>query len=319
MESIFGGSSHSEDNEWISFSDLMAVLMVMFLFIAVIYFKRSNVEILREEQAAILLERKKLEQDIDNFKDKLTALELEKTIIDNKLEQAREALRTENESAERAKKLAEDAQIKIERVEINLEKTLEDQKIVITNFQNFQFLQNEIYNALRSEFSYDLQRWQAELTREDLAIRFFAPDVLFDAGASKLSKKFELILTDFMPRYVKVLKTYDHAISEIRIEGHTSSEHSRGKDALDRYVQNLKLSQDRAREVAIFSLQNLERNDERWLRKSLTSNGLSSSRLIMDANENESKEKSRRVEFKVITDVGSTMRALSELTNKNEN
>lgn len=326
MQSIFGTSSRAEDNEWISFSDLMAVLMVMFLFIAIIYFKRADVEVLREEQATIQMEKTQLENmrislenEISQFEDDIIALELKKTIVENQLDQANQELDKRNEIAIVAQKRADEARIKIENIELDLQETLENQKVVISNFQNFQYLQNEIYKALRDEFRSDLQRWQAELTREDLAIRFFAPDVLFDAGASKLSDKFKLILTDFMPRYVKTLRAYEAAISEIRIEGHTSSEHSRGKNALDRYVRNLKLSQDRAREVAIFSLQNLDRDDEQWLRKSLTSNGLSSSRLVLDAQEKELKEKSRRVEFKVITDVSSTMRALDNLTNKNEN
>lgn len=300
--------------------------MVMFLFIAIIYFKRADVEVLREEQATIQMEKTQLENmrislenEISQFEDNIIALELKKTIVENQLDQANQELDERNEIAIVAQKRADEARIKIENIELDLQETLKNQKVVISNFQNFQYLQNEIYKALRDEFRSDLQRWQAELTREDLAIRFFAPDVLFDAGASKLSDKFKLILTDFMPRYVKTLRAYEAAISEIRIEGHTSSEHSRGKNALDRYVRNLKLSQDRAREVAIFSLQNLDRDDEQWLRKSLTSNGLSSSRLVLDAQEKELKEKSRRVEFKVITDVSSTMRALDDLTNKNEN
>ena len=43
MQQIFGNSSQSQENEWISFSDLMAVLMVMFLFIAIIYFNQAKI------------------------------------------------------------------------------------------------------------------------------------------------------------------------------------------------------------------------------------------------------------------------------------
>jgi len=122
-----------------------------------------------------------------------------------------------------------------------------------------------------------------------------------------------------MPRYVTVLRGFENAISEIRIEGHTSSEHRDGNNELDRYLLNLELSQDRAREVATFSLKNLDIQDEKWVRKFLTSNGLSSSKLIFDENQVESKVNSRRVEFKIITDVSSTMRALNDLTTQNEN
>lgn len=81
MQTIFGSSSHAEDNERISFSDLMAVFM--FLFIAVIYFKRADVEILRDEKVKIELEKTKLNDmkislkaDIAKYKDDINALEL---------------------------------------------------------------------------------------------------------------------------------------------------------------------------------------------------------------------------------------------------
>ena len=326
MQSIFGSSSRAEDNEWISFSDLMAVLMVMFLFIAIIYFKRADVEVLREEQAIIQNEKTQLEimrisleNEISKFEDDIIALELKRTIVENQLNQANQQLAKRNETALAAQKRADEALKKIENVEFDLKETLENQKFVITNFQNFQFLQNEIFEALSEEFSNDLDSWQAELTKEDLAIRFFAPDVLFESGKSALKLRFQNILIDFMPRYVTVLRKFEKAISEIRIEGHTSSEHRDGNNDLDRYLLNLELSQDRAREVATFSLKNLDIQDEKWVRKFLTSNGLSSSKLIFDENQVESKVNSRRVEFKIITDVSSTMRALNDLTTQNEN
>ena len=40
MEKFFGNASVSEENDWISFSDLMAGMMVIFLFLAIIYFDR---------------------------------------------------------------------------------------------------------------------------------------------------------------------------------------------------------------------------------------------------------------------------------------
>lgn len=326
MQTIFGSSSHAEDNEWISFSDLMAVLMVMFLFIAVIYFKRADVEILRDEKVKIELEKTNLndmkislEADLAKHKDDINALELKKIVVENLLEQAKKNLEEKTLLAISAQKRADKDLQKIKNIELNLEETLKTQKVVITNFQSFQILQNEIFEALKEEFENDLTRWQAELTKDDLAIRFFAPDVLFEAGKSALKLEFKKILIDFIPRYVRVLRDFGSSISEIRIEGHTSSERRDANNELDRYLLNLELSQNRAREVAKFSLKNLNSSDEKWVRKSLTSNGLSSSKLVLDENLIESKEKSRRVEFKVITDVSSTLRALNDLTTRYEN
>lgn len=182
MQTIFGSSSNAEDNEWISFSDLMAVLMVMFLFIAVIYFKRADVEILREEKVKIESEKTKLnnmksslEADLEKHKDDISALELKKREVENLLDQAKISLEEKTLLVNSAKKRAANERQKILNIELNLKKTLENQRIVITNFQSFQLVQNEIFEALKEEFENDLTRWQAELTKDDLAIRFFCP------------------------------------------------------------------------------------------------------------------------------------------------
>jgi chromosome segregation ATPase len=179
MQTIFGSSSNAEDNEWISFSDLMAVLMVMFLFIAVIYFKRADVEILREEKVKIESEKTKLnnmksslEADLEKHKDDISALELKKREVENLLDQAKISLEEKTLLVNSAKKRAANERQKILNIELNLKKTLENQRIVITNFQSFQLVQNEIFEALKEEFENDLTRWQAELTKDDLAIRF---------------------------------------------------------------------------------------------------------------------------------------------------
>lgn len=42
----------------------------------------------------------------------------------------------------------------------------------------------KIYLALNNEFQEDLVRWQAELEKQTLTIRFRAPDVLFETNSS---------------------------------------------------------------------------------------------------------------------------------------
>ena len=66
----------------------------------------------------------------------------------------------------------------------------------------------------------------------------------------------------------------------------------------------MELSQNRARNVLQYVLESrhpkIIRNKE-WLKKYLTANGLSSSTLIFDRVGNQNKERSRRVEFRVVT------------------
>ena len=66
----------------------------------------------------------------------------------------------------------------------------------------------------------------------------------------------------------------------------------------------MKLSQDRSRNVLQYVLEirhpKIIQNKE-WIKKYLTANGLSSSKLIFDPDGNQNREESRRVEFRVVT------------------
>ena len=164
-------------------------------------------------------------------------------------------------------------------------------------------LQSELYVDLASEFKDDLDNWNAIIDRKDMSIRFQEPDVLFDVGASVIKMEFKNILDNFFPRYLKILTSekYKANIEEIRIEGHTSTEWSVGVDEELAYIHNMKLSQDRTREVLVYCLSLINDENKSWTRFRLTSNGLSSSRTLKDSEGNEDKILSRRVEFKVRT------------------
>jgi outer membrane protein OmpA-like peptidoglycan-associated protein len=158
-----------------------------------------------------------------------------------------------------------------------------------------------IYQRLYEEFKEDLKRWNAELDKETLSVRFKEPDVLFDVGSSALKEQFRAILGDFFPRYIRILADFRDSIEEIRIEGHTSSEWRNGTTPEEGYFKNMALSQDRTRAVLEYNLMlpavTAERN---WIKSLLTANGLSSSKLILH-NGKEDPRRSRRVEFRLRT------------------
>lgn len=162
-------------------------------------------------------------------------------------------------------------------------------------------LQNELYDDLYEEFKDNLTNWNAEIDRQTLSVRFESPDVLFEMGSSVIKPKFQQILSDFFPRYIKRLSKYKEDIEEIRIEGHTSSDWRTNVSPDLAYFYNMQLSQDRTRSVLEYSLSLQSIFDNRdWVKKYLTANGLSSSKLII-INGKEDKERSRRVEFRVRT------------------
>lgn len=212
-----------EDNPWVSISDLMSVLMMVFLFVSITYMIKITIEKNRIEKIAVTYEN----------------------------------------------------------------------------------LQNELYLDLKKEFGEDLEAWNAVLDESTLSIRFEQPEILFEVGSAELKSNFKVLLDDFFPRYLNILTSdkYKNDIDEIRIEGHTSSEWYSQTSEQEAYFNNMELSQNRTRKVLEYILrQNWNKDLFDWEKKHLTANGLSSSKIILNTDGTENKEKSRRVEFRVKTD-----------------
>lgn len=125
---------------------------------------------------------------------------------------------------------------------------IEKEKIkeVAVAYENAQL---QLYNALDIEFAKDLKDWDAEIDKQTLEVRFKSPDVLFGLGSTELKPKFKLILDDFFPRYLKVLDNYQEHITEVRIEGHTSTDWTGTTNPDIAYFNNMALSQGRTRAV----------------------------------------------------------------------
>jgi outer membrane protein OmpA-like peptidoglycan-associated protein len=178
----------------------------------------------------------------------------------------------------------------------------EDRNQLIEIAVTYEKTKTEIYDQLQIEFKDDLKKWNAEIDQQSLAFRFQEPDILFNVGDAEVKDKFKIILDDFFPRYIKVLKKYQLDIEEIRIEGHTSSEWNKNSITDDRtYFLNMALSQNRTRATLEYCLMLPQiASDRSWIKQILTANGLSSSKPIL-VNGSEDTVHSRRVEFKVKT------------------
>ncbi len=178
-------------------------------------------------------------------------------------------------------------------------------------------IRDALFEDLHSEFQQDLGPWKAEILKSDLTIRFNEPEILFATGSSELKPEFKAILADFFPRYVRILTSpkYRDAISEIRIEGHTSSDWSGQSSPEDAYFRNMELSQARTRTTLSYVLElPAVAADRSWLIRYLTANGLSSSRPILNDDRSEDVLRSRRVEFRVRTDAEVRLAKILELS-----
>ncbi len=225
MKQLFGESNspntvNNEESHWISMSDLMAGLMMVFLFISIAYMRHAQIE-----------------------RDKI--------------------------------------------------------KEVAVTYQNTQVA---LYENLQQEFADDLPLWDAEIDQSTLEFRFKSPEVLFDVGKNSLKEEFKRILDDFFPRYLAVIGKFKDNISEIRIEGHTSSAWNRFVSADEAYFHNMELSQGRTRSVLeyVYLLPEVA-TDRSWIKSKFAAVGLSSSQLVFDAQGLEDDQRSRRVSFKVMT------------------
>lgn len=175
---------------------------------------------------------------------------------------------------------------------------LEVRQVAETHQEN----QDKIYNALIEEFKNDLPRWGAEIDKKTLTFSFKSPEILFETGRSDLKPNYQVILSDFFPRYMKVVNQHKNNIQEIRIEGHTSSEWATGADVHTAYFENMRLSQDRTRAVLQFVYHiPAVQNHQGWIKENLAAVGLSSAKTIKDNHNQENKEASKRVTFRIIS------------------
>jgi len=220
---LFRQSNHvSEEEQWISLSDLMTGLMLIFMLLAIAYMVKQESESFKTKQVAVVYEQ----------------------------------------------------------------------------------VRQELFDELMREFGKDLPVWDAEIT-PDLAFRFRNPDILFTIGKHDLKPQFQNILSNFFPRYVRIITAgkYEGTIQEVRIEGHTSSQWLTSATPEEAYFLNMELSQSRTRSTLRFVMGLFEvKNKTDWLRRNVTANGLSSSRLITHKDGTEDTDRSQRVEFHIRTD-----------------
>lgn len=179
----------------------------------------------------------------------------------------------------------------------------------------YDHLRTSLYEDLVREFGPDLPAWGAQID-EDLSFRFNRSDLLFDRGKTELKAEFQAILSDFFPRYLAIItnEKYRDDISEVRIEGHTSSVWT-GAEADRAYILNMELSQSRTRSALAFlmALPEVQRQ-KNWLKQNLTANGLSSSKTVLNDQGEEDQDLSRRVEFRLRTDADSRIATILEGT-----
>ena len=303
----------NSSQHWLTISDLMSGLMIIFIFIAIsfmrsTYLEKEKVKKIEIQYEELILKDKSLDKairELNEIKEKNDVLQLEKDKLTEKLAQ----LDNFNAVLDEKEKISQE---------------LTQIRGIAEAYQNNQLA---IYEALKKAFPDDElseDKLNAEIDKETLTFIFKSSDSLFDNASANLKEKYKQALTVFFPKYIQAVLPYKDSISEIRIEGHTSSEWNvfpkeiKNKDIdvkdLYGYFGNMNLSQDRTNSVLNYVLNDLRTeipNEYRkWLRDHTAAVGLSSSKPILDENGNEDKNKSRRVTFRIITNADSKIQQI---------
>lgn len=127
------------------------------------------------------------------------------------------------------------------------------------------------------------------------------PDtILFSSGSAEITRRLDRFLANACDPWLRVLKESDVEVSEVKIEGHASSEWSVSSTEQQAYLRNLDLSQRRSQAVLKKCLDFVaDSNVAEWARSHLIAVGYSSVRPIVDSSGQENRDASRRVVFSI--------------------
>ena len=123
--------------------------------------------------------------------------------------------------------------------------------------------------------------------------------VVFQQGSPQISPRLRQFLRRACEPWLRVLRSSEVEVFEVRIEGHASSEWRLGASLDQAYLGNLELSQKRSQNVLLNCLNFISDDGVKaWARAHLVAVGHSSARPVLNAQGVENPEKSRRVVFR---------------------
>ena len=304
---------------WISYSDMMAALLLIFVLILAYslfhYFSmlESKSRELEQQTIALNLAQDELnakekaliiiQTDLDKLQDTLSAKEEELNSTQAMLIVREEEL----ESAKAALLLKQQA---LDEATARLE---EQQLLLSSQAQRIDDLIG-IRSTMIRELSQSLTAANLKAAVDDAGNIVLDSSVFFETGKSAIKEEGQELLNRFIPVYLGVLlqDKYADYLGEIIIEGHTDSSGS--------YQSNLKLSQDRALQVALYCLnmRQLSQAQKSRLQEILTAKGRSYSDLVY-VNGVEDPDASRRVEFKFSLKDAEMINELNNILSEQEN
>lgn len=310
---MYNNEQKNEENFWISYADLMAGLLFVFILvlgtIVIKYvYTQNNLE---KEKLALNQTQEELtdkNEVLNSLNTLIKKLEDEKSELSSTVKLNNDELQRlkdlivgyeakDKEQQETNTKLAGQITLKDEELLVIANKLLEAEKTHQKTVEEFNITKDKIKRLTGIKLNV-IKKLKEKLgnsiniDEKSGAIKF-SSNILFDQSAYKLKdsskKELDVVLKKYISTLLedKEIRKYIHGIT---IEGHTNSDGS--------YLSNLQLSQQRALEVMQF-LYESNSIDKELLNKYVSSSGKSSSDLIYK-NGVEDKDASRRIEIKFI-------------------
>ncbi len=294
----------SGGSAWISYSDIMAALVMVFALFLIFNLYHYNTKIqvqaakLEEQEGILIIQQGKLDQqsaELENLRIDLgakeDALSAQTIILIGKQEEL------DNAKAQLAAKETELASLQLV---LNAQaETLAQQEAQLAQQQAALRSQSKKLNTMVGVRSEIVAELSGALAANNLRAEIdssgnitLESTVFFQTNSSEIRADGQEMLRRFLPVYLEVLlrPEYSDYLGEIIIEGHT--------DTTGSYINNLKLSQNRALAVAIYCLNIVDGSKRAQLERLLTAKGRSYSDPVYNLDGSVNMDASRRVVFK---------------------
>ena len=287
-----GRGSSGTGASWISYSDMMAALLLIFVLILTYslyqYFTMLETKTKELNDQQIILDQQSI--DLQLARDELDQKEATLVIIQGSLDELKLKLDDQEKTLAQLQIVLSDKEAELEQATIRLQEQKDLLNAQALRIDNLIGIRTTMIQDLSTSLSAANLKAVVDPATGDIMLD---SAVFFETGSSEIRQEGKELLDRFVPVYLDVLMRDEYAdyLGEIIIEGHTDSKGS--------YESNLKLSQDRALQVALYCLRmpSLTPARKAQLQKILTAKGRSYADLIY-VDGVEDPEASRRVEFK---------------------
>jgi len=322
-----GSGTGNAGSSWISYSDMMAALVLVFVLFLTYNLYQYNT-ILQQKTDELEEQKGKLDVLQIQLDEKDKMLDEKEGILiikQGELDKSNEELRLAQDELKKAQdeldknliiligqqKELDDAKVKLAaketqlanlQLELDTKETALKAATELLNAQKDAFAQQTarissmvgVRGEIIEELSSALRQNNIRATVDASGNIVLESTVFFESGKSDIKAEGKALLNQFLPVYLNVLlkPEYRDYLDEIIIEGHT--------DSTGTFVNNMTLSSKRALTVLEYclSIRGLTYDQQQLLQSKLSALGRSSSELIYNADGTENKDASRRVEFK---------------------